>query len=558
MDDPTVIEGTATEVPQPIIQHVPDSSATLTSPVQSAVISAPPQQTGIAAVTAEKLMTLGDALGIKDLKPTEAMLFAEVANRSGLDPFAKQIYAIKRGGKLGFQTGIDGYRSIAARTGEYDGQDEPTYGPTCECGEVMKLDGSGPAWHPESATVRVYRKGMGRGVAATAYWHEYWPGPGEEVTRWDNVNGKSRPAAFKPKTGNARDDAMYVRMPRNQLAKVAEALALRKGFPYIYAGLYTDDEMAQARDGEITAVVASAAPAPLGTAPAAVTAGPASGGQAPPRPVGPAPTAPPPQQAAPPAPPAQAPAAAPEGDVGVWEGTVKDTPDGMRSTASGPKLELAFVVGRSKHTAIVFGEWARPIVELQLPPETPVRVHGRKVEIEWQTGKPKKKEIHDVTALEYLASDGQWYAFADPGMPLVDSTTARAPHAVAQAPSAEDDGGPPLFDDDELRRPVVEQALPVKPQVAEDGLDVPFATGEGNVDFIGVVNVNRDEAGKGGATFRYLEIGTADIAYRCAVLAADVEALRPTRFWSGARVRVIGGWSSSGKLVVVTHMEPAA
>lgn len=153
------------------------------------------------------------------LTDPELSLFAMIADRTGLDPFARQIYAVKRAGKVTFQTGIDGYRSIAARTGLYDGQDEPEYGPVCPCGK--KPDG-----HPEFATVRVYRKGVGRPIGATAYWHEYKP---------------------------EDQDFMWVRMPRVMIAKVAEALALRKGFPYdperrqgIGADVYTADEMAQA------------------------------------------------------------------------------------------------------------------------------------------------------------------------------------------------------------------------------------------------------------------------------------------------------------------------
>lgn len=159
-----------------------------------------------------------------DLNAEELRLFAMVANRSGLDPFAKQIYAVKRKGRVTFQTGIDGYRSIAARTGMYDGQDEPEYGPVCSCAER-------PAGHPEFATVRVYRKGVTRAIAATAFWHEYKPEAGQ--------------------SGNG--DVMWVRMPRVMIAKVAEALALRKAFPYdperregIGADVYTADEMAQA------------------------------------------------------------------------------------------------------------------------------------------------------------------------------------------------------------------------------------------------------------------------------------------------------------------------
>ena len=159
-----------------------------------------------------------------DLTDEELRLFAMVATRSGLDPFARQVYAVKRQGRVTFQTGIDGYRSIAVRTGLYDGQDEPEFGPVCACGDNR------PAGHPESATVRVYRKGVGRPIAASAYFHEYRPEPGP----------------------SGRGDAMWMRMPRVMLAKVAEASALRKGFPYdpnaghgIGADVYTDAEMDQ-------------------------------------------------------------------------------------------------------------------------------------------------------------------------------------------------------------------------------------------------------------------------------------------------------------------------
>jgi len=163
-----------------------------------------------------------------DLTNGELQLFAAVCERSGLDPFARQIYAVKRQGRMAIQTGIDGYRSIAARTGEYDGQDEPDFGPWHEpgsgsCSFIYR--------HPESATVRVYRKGVGRPIAATAFWHEYVPEAGP----------------------SGRGDLMWRRMPHVMISKVAEALALRKAFPWdptrnigIGSDIYTEDEMEQA------------------------------------------------------------------------------------------------------------------------------------------------------------------------------------------------------------------------------------------------------------------------------------------------------------------------
>lgn len=157
-----------------------------------------------------------------DLNPAELKLFAMVAYRSGLDPFARQIHAVKRQGKVTFQTGIDGFRSSAERTGTYDGQDEPEFGPPCTCAEQPKP-------HPEWARVTVYkvRNGERRPQSATAYWHEFKPAAGS--------------------SGNG--DVMWKKMPRNQLAKCAEALAFRKAFPYVLADVYSHDEMAQAETG---------------------------------------------------------------------------------------------------------------------------------------------------------------------------------------------------------------------------------------------------------------------------------------------------------------------
>lgn len=179
----------------------------------------------------ERLLVVRDVLA-PDLTVSELQLFALVSARSGLDPFARQIYAVKRNGRMTIQTGIDGYRSIAARTGEYDGQDEPVYGPACGCGKP-------PSPHPEWATVRVYRKGVSRAIAATAYWHEYVPDPGP----------------------SGRGDQMWRKMPHVMIAKVAEALALRKAFPWdptrgigIGADIYTTEEMAQAESAPVVSV----------------------------------------------------------------------------------------------------------------------------------------------------------------------------------------------------------------------------------------------------------------------------------------------------------------
>ena len=166
--------------------------------------------------------------------PDELKLFSYACQRSGLDPFSRQIYAIKRGGKMSIQVGIDGLRSVAERSGQLDGSATFWIGDTegSQWSDVWL--GSKP---PAAAKTIIYRKGCSHPFVGVARFQDY------------NAQG------------------LWSKMPAAMLAKCSEALALRKAFPADMSSLYTADEMEQAETVTVTATNAPALPAaPAGDA----------------------------------------------------------------------------------------------------------------------------------------------------------------------------------------------------------------------------------------------------------------------------------------------------
>ncbi|MET9467396.1 recombinase RecT [Streptomyces sp. NPDC006544] len=166
--------------------------------------------------TAEQAAVLRQSGISEEATNAELAGFLHLCQRTGLDPFSRQIYLIgrkdRRAGRTVFtpQTGIDGYRVIAQRV-------------------TAQMGGS----YGYEDTLWCDKSGNWRDV-----WLDDAPPAAVKVTVIRNGARFSAVARFS--------EYVQAKMPAGQIAKCGEALALRKAFPHDLAGVYTAEEMAQA------------------------------------------------------------------------------------------------------------------------------------------------------------------------------------------------------------------------------------------------------------------------------------------------------------------------
>lgn len=165
----------------------------------------------------------------KNSTDDELKLFIGVCQRTQLDPFARQIYAIKRFDKaldrevMSIQVAVDGLRIIAQRSKEYDGQ-------------------LGPYWcGPDGAWKDVWLENFLPSAAKVGVIRKDWKEPKWAVCLWSEF---AQMYFDKNYTKTWVPTPMWKKMPTHMLAKVAESSALRGAFPQELSGMYTEDEMA--------------------------------------------------------------------------------------------------------------------------------------------------------------------------------------------------------------------------------------------------------------------------------------------------------------------------
>ena len=147
-------------------------------------------------------------------------VFAHACKEHALSPFKKEIYLVKYGSQYSTIVGIDGFRTKAARTGQYAGSDDIKFDVQADGSFATAAQLKAAGKLPVTATATVYRivGGVRCPFTHTAVFAEFY--------------------------GTAAAYSKAVSMPFQMISKVAEGFALKKGFSDELAGLHIEEEAA--------------------------------------------------------------------------------------------------------------------------------------------------------------------------------------------------------------------------------------------------------------------------------------------------------------------------
>lgn len=185
------------------------------------------ETTALATMSEPELMKVLQTSLYPGAAPESIKMVLGYCKAAGLDPMQKPVHIVPMwDGKAGqmrdvVMPGVNLYRTQAARSGECAGVTEPEFGPD-KTENIGGVDITYPAWCRVSVSRRLP---TGEIVAFTA--REFW---------------KENYAVKGGKEKSIAPNAMWTKRPYGQLAKCAEAQALRKAFPEI-ASQPTADEM---------------------------------------------------------------------------------------------------------------------------------------------------------------------------------------------------------------------------------------------------------------------------------------------------------------------------
>lgn len=189
-------------------------------------------------------------LGIEEATDGDLDLFFHVCRTTGLDPFRRQIYMIGRNTKVSewvdderanngrrkvekwvtkytIQVGIDGYRRNVREAAK-------------KLGDTLRFEGP---WFTGENDFTVREDGE-----VVQHWRKVWPKHSAPyaarfvvIRNGEEFEGIAHYDEFVQTGYQGEPNSMWAKMPRNQLAKCAEALADRRAYPDDLSGLVLED-----------------------------------------------------------------------------------------------------------------------------------------------------------------------------------------------------------------------------------------------------------------------------------------------------------------------------